>query len=285
MKKIAFSKLKKVLKIETKEELIKYLAKSLGTMGGNNHFQEVQKTDEDKIWLMIHSGSRNLGYKIADYYNKIAVKLNKEWYSNIPTTELAFLPTNSSYGQDYIRDMNFALEFAKENRRRIMDSFKIAVLNVFNNVEFNQEINIHHNFASIENHFGKNVWIHRKGATSARKDELGIIPGSMGTPSYIVKGLGNRESFMSCSHGAGRKMGRMDASRNLSKEDCDESMKDIVFDGFNKLKVRKEKDKNRKLYDLGESPLAYKNINNVIESERDLIEPIVKLYPLAVVKG
>ena len=129
--------------------------------------------------------------------------------------------------------------------------------------------------------FGKNVWVHRKGATSARENEIGIIPGSMGTPSYIVKGLGNTDSFMSCSHGAGRVMGRMQASRSLTPEECDKAMEGIVYDRWNKVKRGKVKG----MVDLGEAPQAYKNIDEVIESELDLIQPLVKLRPLAVVKG
>lgn len=264
------------------EDLIKYFSQNLGTLGGGNHFIEIQKDENDNIWLMIHSGSRNIGYKIANHYHQKALELNKKWYSNIPHEDLAFLPANSIDGQEYIDDMNFALDFAEKNRFLIMEALKTAFLVVFDNaVEWFDEINIHHNFASLENHYGKNVWVHRKGATSAKKDQLGIIPGSMGTSSYIVKGLGNPESFMSCSHGAGRKMGRKEASKTLSKEDCEKSMDGIVYDGFQMIKDRK----GNESLDLGEAPLAYKDIDNVIESELDLIEPIVKLKPLAVIKG
>jgi len=145
------------------------------------------------------------------------------------------------------------------------------------NCEVQSYANIHHNFVALENHFGSNVYVHRKGATLARKEQLGIIPGSMGTPSYIVEGLGNPESFCSCSHGAGRKMGRKEASRTLSKEECDNAMKDISFVGWGK-------DRKGQI-DLGEAPQAYKDIDTVITAELDLIKPIVKLQPLGVVKG
>jgi len=138
-------------------------------------------------------------------------------------------------------------------------------------------IDIHHNYAAWENHFGKNVLVHRKGATLARKGVKGIIPGSMGTPSYIVEGLGNPDSFNSCSHGAGRVMGRRDASRTLLEGDCEKAMEGIVFGGWGK-------DRKGNI-DLGEAPQAYKDIDTVIEAELDLIKPLVKLRPLGVVKG
>jgi tRNA-splicing ligase RtcB len=259
--------------------------KNLGTLGGGNHFIELQSSEDGILWLMIHSGSRNLGHKIATYYHKKAQKLNDEWHSKLPSKDLAFLPADSSLGKDYICDMNFALDYALENRRRMMSCFKEAVADFLKDVEFIREVNIHHNYAALENHFGKNVWIHRKGATSAKEGELGIIPGSMGASSYIVKGLGNPESFMSCSHGAGRKMGRGEASRRLSMEDCDKAMEGIVFDRWSKFSGKWKKKKDKNLFDLSEAPLAYKDIEDVIESELDLIEPLVKLQPLGVVKG
>jgi len=172
-----------------------------------------------------------------------------------------------------IRDRNYALEFAKANREHMMNIFKSIV---FENTEcdFKREINIHHNYAALENHFGKNVWVHRKGATSANKGEYGIIPGSQGTPSYIVIGLGNPDSFKSCSHGAGRKMGRADAKRTLDLETEQKCLEDAgVLHSI------------RGVGDLDEAPSAYKDIEEVIESQKDLVEVAEKLYPLAVVKG
>lgn len=255
--------------------------KNLGTLGGGNHFIEVQAGDDNMVWLMIHSGSRHLGNIIAKHYNKVALNLNTRWNSLIPSKDLAFLPVTSQEGKDYIHDMNFALTYARENRRQIMDRFMTAFTSVFKGAAFDKPVNIHHNYAAIENHFGHNVWVHRKGATSARTNETGIIPGSMGTPSYIVQGLGNPESFMSCSHGAGRVMGRKEASRSLTPAECDKAMGDVVFERWNKIR----RGKGQGEYDLGEAPQAYKNIEDVIQSELDLIRPVVKLYPLAVVKG
>lgn len=256
-------------------------SRNLGTLGGGNHFIEIQKGDDGLVWLMIHSGSRHLGNVIARFYHALSLELNRSWKSDLPNEDLAFLPVESPEGQRYIHDMNFALRYAKENRRRIMDRFMECFASVFSGAEFQKPVNIHHNYASLENHFGKNVWVHRKGATSARKKEIGIIPGSMGTPSYIVEGLGNPESFMSCSHGAGRVMGRKQASRSLTTEVCDKAMEGIVFDRWHKIRRGKEKG----LYDLGEAPQAYKDIDTVIASELDLITPVVKLEPLGVVKG
>ncbi len=260
--------------------------KNLGTLGGGNHFIELQESQDGKLWLMLHSGSRNLGYRVASYYHKIAVERNELWRSPIPANDLAFLPMDSEEGRHYVRDMNFALDYAAENRRRMLECFKTAVAEKMQGIQFLQEINIHHNYAALENHFGKNLWVHRKGATSAREGQLGIIPGSMGTPSFIVEGLGNPESFTSCSHGAGRVMGRMEASRSLTKEACDNAMADVVYDRWKTVRKRgKKKESGEKLLDFGEAPPAYKDIDQVIESELDLITPKVKLKPLGVVKG
>jgi tRNA-splicing ligase RtcB len=259
--------------------------RSLGTLGGGNHFIELQESQDGYIWLMLHSGSRNLGNRIASYYHKLAQKLNDQYNDELPDKDLAYFRTDSNEGIDYIRDMNFAMEYAKENRRLMMEAFKQAIQNTLGDVEFLEETNIHHNYAALENHFNKSVWVHRKGATSAKLGEKGIIPGSMGTSSYIVEGLGNVESFHSCSHGAGRRMGRMEACRNLTKEECDEAMGEVVYDRWGKLKKFGRKMKGKAFYDFSESPLAYKNIDEVIQSELDLIKPLVKLKPLGVVKG
>jgi len=251
--------------------------RNLGTLGGGNHFLELQCDESERIWLMLHSGSRNLGYKIAEHYNSLAKK--KESRSD----DLAYLKADSLWGLMYIRDMAFAMAYAQENRQLMMDVFKRSLLKLHRKAEFLREINIHHNFAAREKHFGKDLWVHRKGATSAKNGEMVIIPGSMGTSSYIVRGLGNPKSFMSCSHGAGRIMSRMQACRELSVDKCNRAMEDIVFDRWHKLKKRKNKGTD--LYDLGESPLAYKDIDQVMVAQRDLVEPVVKLKPLGVIKG
>lgn len=253
--------------------------KNLGTLGGGNHFIEVQAGDDGRVWMMIHSGSRHLGNIIAKHYHQTALKVTHKSGIALPAPDLAFLPVKSPEGKNYIHDMNFALAYARENRRQIMDRFMTAMASVFPHATFEPPVNIHHNYAALENHFGRNVWVHRKGATSARINETGIIPGSMGTPSYIVQGLGNPESFMSCSHGAGRVMGRKQASRTLTVQECDKAMGQVVFDRWSKTR------KGKGELDLGEAPQAYKNIDDVITAQLDLIHPLTRLQPLAVVKG
>jgi tRNA-splicing ligase RtcB (3'-phosphate/5'-hydroxy nucleic acid ligase) len=254
--------------------------KQLGTLGGGNggnHFIEIQRGEDGYVWLMIHTGSRNFGFKIAKEYHKQALILCKRWFSNIPDNDLAFLPIEDQIAKDYFECMNFALKFAQENRHVIMQRFKEAVHEVLHCPLPDEQINIHHNYASWESHFNRNVIVHRKGATSARLGEMGIIPGSMGTPSYIVEGLGNTESFESCSHGAGRRMGKRKASKTLKQEDCDKAMEGIVFDQWTRNEAG--------MLNLSEAPQAYKDIDTVIQAQLDLIKPIVKLYPLGVVKG
>lgn len=260
-------------------------SRNLGTLGGGNHFIEMQKADDGFVWLMIHSGSRNLGHRIAEFFHKRALENNLQNNEALPDKQLAFLYQDSKDGQNYIRDMNFSLEYARENRRRIMDAFKLQFQYYITDAKFAEEIDIHHNYASLENHFGEDLWIHRKGAISARKSEKGLIPGSMGTASYVVEGLGNPESFLSCSHGAGRMLGRAEACRTLDKDECEKAMQGIVFDGFPKRSAKFGKKSKSQFYDLEEAPQAYKNIEDVISSELDLIKTIVKLHPLGVIKG
>jgi len=240
--------------------------KQLGTLGGGNHFIEIQKGNYGHIWFMLHSGSRNFGLKIAAEYHNKAKFLCAKWYSSVPK-DLSFLPIESLEGKEYYEAMNYALEFAQASRDLMMNK-------VLDTVETNvlETVNIHHNFAAFEHHFGKNVLIHRKGATKATKGLLGIIPGSMGTSSYIVEGLGNPDSFMSCSHGAGRTMGRKQAKKTLSLEDEQKKMAGVVHG----LRVEN---------DLDEAPGAYKDIDTVMENQRDLVKILVKLTPLGSIKG
>ena len=256
--------------------------KNLGTLGGGNHFIEIQRSDAGFVWLMIHSGSRNLGKRVEEFYHRKAQKLNALFHVALPDPDLAFLPIELTEGHDYFRDMLFCLRYARENRRRMMSAMKETFAEFVPETEFLQEIDIHHNYAAGEEHFGEMYFIHRKGATSAKLDEIGIIPGSMGTASYIVRGLGNEESFMSCSHGAGRVMSRTAACNNLTVEECDAAMEGIVCERWQKSR-RYGKYKGR--LDLSEAPQAYKPIDAVIEAERDLVEPLVRLTPLAVLKG
>ncbi len=248
--------------------------KSLGTLGGGNHFVDILKGDNDFIWIMIHSGSRNLGYTVANHYNDIAIEKNifkeipKEW-------QLAPLLIDSKEGQSYLKEMQFCVKFAFANRKLMMKRTKEVFQNTFKeNISFDEMINIAHNYASLEKHFGKEVWVHRKGATKATKGLTGIIPGSQGTKSYIVKGKGNPESFMSCTHGAGRQMGRKEAKRKLN-----------LKEELKKLKKQKILHSIRGKGDLDEAPTAYKPISTVMENQRDLVDVEVELTPLAIVQG
>lgn len=252
--------------------------KQLGTLGGGNHFIEIQKDECGFIWIMVHSGSRNFGYKIAKTYNKIAQELCEKWYSNIPQVKgengLAFLPVDTFEGIEYIVAMNYALKFAFENRKRMMEVIKNEFKKIIIEIKFEEEINIHHNYATLENHFGKNVWVHRKGATSARCDQLGIIPGSQGTASYIVRGKGNSDSFQSCSHGAGRAMSRTKARETLDLAEEQRKMDDKGI--LHSLRSK---------HSLDEASSAYKDISIVMEEQSDLVDIVHKLQPLAVIKA
>ena len=247
----------------------------LGTLGGGNHFIEIQKGNDGHIWLMIHSGSRNIGFQVAKYYNRLAIDLNRKWRSKIPHNwQLAFLPVDDVNGRIYLQEMQYCVDFAYANRKLMMERVKDALLAFVHPVSFEPIINIAHNYAAMETHFHKNVLVHRKGATSAKKGEIGIIPGSQGSPSYIVRGKGEPESFKSCSHGAGRKMGRKQAQRQLNLEKERKSLEDQGI--LHSVRTKR---------DLDEAPGAYKNIDEVIENQLDLVEVLVKLRPLAVIKG
>lgn len=243
----------------------------LGTLGGGNHFLSIEKGSDGHIWLMVHSGSRNFGYKIAEYYNNVAIKLNEKIKLVPPKQDLAGLYIDSKEGKEYFNAMSYALKFAAENRRQLLEQFYDIFRKETKSEKILKKVSIHHNYASIEKHFGKEVIVHRKGAIKAEKGELGIIPGSMGTPSYIVEGLGNPESFRSCSHGAGRVMSRRQANKTITKEMADKSMGDIVHKGWKK--------------DFSEAPMAYKDIEEVMDNQKDLVKRVVKLTPLGVVKG
>lgn len=249
--------------------------KQLGTLGGGNHFIELQKGDDGYIWIMVHSGSRNLGYKVANHYNDLAIALNEKWFSSVPKKwELAFLPLDSDEGQNYLNEMNYCVDFAQASRDLMMSNVCKSIDDIISGVTYGDPINIAHNYAVMENHFSHNVMIHRKGATRAYEGELGIIPGSQGTSSYIVRGKGHIKSFKSCSHGAGRKMGRKQAQKQLNLEQEKKMLNDqgIIHS------IRNKKD-------LDEASGAYKDIDEVMENQKDLVEIVVKLSPLAVIKG
>lgn len=251
----------------------------LGTLGGGNHFIDLQEDQNGMLAIMLHSGSRNLGKKVCDYYNKLARALNERYFSSIPSDwQLSFLPIDTLEGQSYLIEMNLCLQFAQQNRHLMMERTKNVVFNMLEKyagikgVGILNEINIHHNYAAMENHYGKNVLVHRKGATKASTGLPGIIPGSMGTNSYIVEGLGNKESFESCSHGAGRTMGRKAATEKYTAEEVILHMRNL---GVQVLKANKE--------DIAEeSPMAYKNIDDVIDNQKNLVKVTNVLKPIGV---
>jgi len=252
------------------QEQDKRIRRQLGTLGGGNHFIELQKDAGDRLWVMIHSGSRNIGKQTAEHFHKKAKEQSRKLRADLPTSELSFLPLNSQDGQDYLEAMNWCLDFARVNRRRMMET----VLDILQ-AEPLDELNIHHNYAALEEHFGRRVWVHRKGATRAGSGERGIIPGSMGTPSYIVEGKGNPESFLSCSHGAGRRMGRREARRKIPVHEVLEDMKQrgVEISSGNIRELSEE------------AHQAYKDIDRVMMQQEDLVEARIKLMPLGVVKG
>lgn len=253
----------------------------VGTLGGGNHFIELQEDEDGFVGIMLHSGSRHFGLKICNYFNTMARAINARYHSSVPDDyRLAFLPVESDAGRAYINWMNLALGFAYENRDRMMT----AVMDILTNraqkylditPEYTSRINAHHNYSAIEHHFGKNVWVHRKGAIRAREGELGIIPGAMGSYSYIVQGLQNDDSFHSCSHGAGRLMSRRKAMDSFTTEEVMLDLKkhNVVLGKNSKADVAEE------------SRFAYKDIDYVISQELDLVTPVKKLRTLGVVKG
>jgi len=250
--------------------------KQVGTLGGGNHFIEFQYDEDGWVWFMIHSGSRNLGKQVADRYNKLAKEMNERWRSEIPKSwDLAFLPESSKEARAYLAEMEYCVKFAAKNRalmaQRVREAFEAAHPFAF---AWGESYNVAHNYARLENHFGKNVIVHRKGATSAREGEDGIIPGSQGSASYLVRGKGNAESFTSCSHGAGRRMSRTKARNELDLEaEIAKLDEQGVIHG-----IRHQKD-------LDEAASAYKDISEVIAHQAELVEVKNVLKPLAVVKG
>ncbi len=248
----------------------------LGTLGGGNHFIELQKGSDGYIWIMVHSGSRNLGKQVADHYYRKAVKINEQVAkAQRSPRQLSFLPLNSEEGETYMREMEYCIEFAFASRKEMMDvASSVLSGKSGGNVNFSRFINIAHNYARLEEHFGMKLVIHRKGATSARSGEYGIVPGSQGSNSYITIGRGNPQSFESCSHGAGRVMGRKEAQRKLDLKYEKESLdkKGIIHSIYRKR-------------DLDEASAAYKNIDRVMKMQSDLVEIDTILNPLAVVKG
>lgn len=244
----------------------------LGTLGSGNHFIEVTVDEENLVWLFLHSGSRGIGNAIATHHIKVAQQQMKKWYINLEDPDLAYLVEGTPEFDLYIKDLNWAQHFALLNREEMMD----RVVKDFEHwiggkVLETERINCHHNFTQREHHSGKDVWLSRKGAIQADKGRPGLIPGSMGTASYVVKGLGNPQSFNSSPHGAGRVYGRNAAKKRFTLEDMDDQMKGIEY--------------NRSEAFLDEIPAAYKDIDQVMEDAKSLVEIKHTLHQVVNVKG
>lgn len=247
----------------------------MGTLGGGNHFIELCLDKSDSIWIMLHSGSRGIGNRIGSYFIEKAKDEMAKYYltEHIPDKDLSYLVENTELFDDYIEAMEFAQDYAERNRRCMLEEI-LKILAYFFKKDFVSEesiIECHHNYTTRENHFGENVWITRKGAVNAYKGRLGIIPGSMGARSFIVRGLGNPQSFNSCSHGAGRVMSRNQARQTLSLDDHISDTQGV--------ECRKDIDV------LDETPKAYKNIDDVMKSQDDLVEIVYELKQILCVKG
>ncbi len=247
--------------------------KHLGTLGTGNHFIEICLDEAQRVWFMLHSGSRGVGNAIGTHFITLAKEEMRRWMINLPDQDLAYLPEGSQYYADYVFAVDWAQRYARINReimmRHVVDAVRKVIPKPFEAQA--EAVNCHHNYVNREHHFGKNVLVTRKGAVSARKGELGIIPGSMGAKSFIVRGLGNADSFHSCSHGAGRVMSRTQAKKLIT---LDDHLKATAH-----VECRKDADV------VDESPAAYKSIDAVMEAQKDLVEIVHTLRQVVCVKG
>jgi tRNA-splicing ligase RtcB (3'-phosphate/5'-hydroxy nucleic acid ligase) len=246
----------------------------LGTLGTGNHFIEVCLDEANRVWFMLHSGSRGVGNRIGSFFIELAREDMRKWMINLPDQDLAYLPEGTDHFEDYCFAVKWAQEFAMSNRQLMMANIVNAVRRSGAVPDFSAElqaVNCHHNYVAWENHFGQNVMVTRKGAVRAREGDMGIIPGSMGVQSFIVRGKGNPESFTSCSHGAGRAMSRTEAKRKFSLEDHAAATAGV--------ECRKDADV------IDETPGAYKPISAVMAAQEDLVEIVHTLKQVVCVKG
>lgn len=247
----------------------------LGTLGTGNHFIEVCLDAEDQnVWFMLHSGSRGVGNRIGTFFIELAKGDMRKWMINLPDADLAYLPQGTDHFDDYVEAVHWAQEYALFNRQLMMENIISAVRDCGLAPPFDatlEAVNCHHNYVTWEHHYGENILITRKGAVRAREGDMGIIPGSMGARSYIVRGKGNPESFTSCSHGAGRAMSRTEAKRRFSVADHIAATKGV--------ECRKDEDV------IDETPMAYKSIDAVMEAQKDLVEIVRTLRQVVCVKG
>jgi tRNA-splicing ligase RtcB len=250
-------------------ERIDRARRQLGTLGGGNHFLELSYDESGAVWMMVHSGSRNIGKELAEYHIKIAKGLPHN--QDLVDKNLSVFLEGTPEFKQYWHDLGWAQAYAFENRYRMLDLFEQCLSVVFPEIETNLAVHCHHNYVAIETHFGEGLFVTRKGAINADKGKWGIIPGSMGTNSYIVRGLGNEDSLRSASHGAGRRMSRGQAKRTFTEEDIDKQLKSVVC----------RRDKGI----LDELPGAYKDIESVMENQKDLVQPVHCLKQLMCIKG
>lgn len=244
-----------------------------GTLGGGNHFVEICLDEEQRVWIMLHSGSRGIGNRIGSYFIEAAKKEMERCYVALPDKDLAYIPQGSEMFDDYFYALNWAQEYARINRLIMMDAAKMALIEIAPKA-FScdcEAVNCHHNYVAWERHYGENVMVTRKGAVDAHAGVMGIIPGSMGAKSFIVRGKGDRESFCSCSHGAGRKMSRTEAKRVFTMEDHAAATAGV--------ECRKDADV------IDETPAAYKDIDAVMAAQSSLIEVVHTLKQVLCVKG
>ena len=247
----------------------------LGTLGSGNHFLEIQRDEAGDVFVMLHSGSRSLGKTICDEFHRRALNRNLANGDELPHRELAYLKADSGDYLGYWAAMEFALRFAEVNRSRMLDQVEHAFDRHTGIGRFDRTVDVHHNYASLERHFDRDGIVHRKGAVRARRGEIVLVPGSMGTASYVGEGLGNPESFETCQHGAGRAMSRTAARKAMSSGD--------LFGEMDRLGVRLFSGDRKTAAE--EAPFAYKDIESVMAHSRDLVRPIKRLTPLGVVKG
>jgi tRNA-splicing ligase RtcB (3'-phosphate/5'-hydroxy nucleic acid ligase) len=246
----------------------------LGTLGGGNHFIEVCLDEEDRLWIMLHSGSRGAGNRIGSHFIEVAKKEMERFFIHLPDQDLAYLPEGTAHFGDYVQAVGWAQDFAMKNRELMMEGVVGALRGSGALPPFEagvEAVNCHHNYVAREHHYGKEVLVTRKGAVRARLGDLGIIPGSMGARSYIVRGLGNKESFCSSSHGAGRVMSRGEARRRFTVADHEKATAGV--------ECRKDADV------IDETPAAYKPIDDVMRAQRDLVEIVHTLKQVVCVKG
>ncbi len=245
----------------------------LGTLGGGNHFIEVCLDEADRVWFMLHSGSRGVGNAIGNLFIELAQSDMREHIANLPDRSLAYFEEGSRHYDDYVEAVGWAQDFARLNRELMMQTLVATVRQVIGK-PFDaslEAVNCHHNYVQKERHFGEDILVTRKGAVSAQKGQLGIIPGSMGAKSFIVRGLGNEEAFCSCSHGAGRTMSRTQAKKQFTVEDQQRAT----------AHVECRKDENV----IDEIPMAYKDIDAVMHAQRELVEVLHTLRQVVCVKG